>query len=64
MANLKKGEVQGKVSLRLSLKEAHWLKTLVQNPLRGESLDSESELNKTMRLAFWNAMSVLKALKI
>jgi len=49
-------EIVQKIILELTEKEARWLKSVVQNPLRGNP-DEEPEEERDMRVKFWNALS-------
>lgn len=44
------------VTIIMGLLEAHWLKSVMQNPLHGETLDSETETDKTIREMFWKVL--------
>ncbi len=36
--------------------EARWLKSVMQNPLYGQTLESEREQDSKMRLMFWHTL--------
>jgi hypothetical protein len=44
-----------KVTLTLDQQEAKWLHSVMQNPLHGEYLSSETDYDKAMRHAFFEA---------
>ena len=49
-------ETTRKVTLVLNEAEADWLKSLMQNPFNGLSPMEESEEDRKMRLALWDAL--------
>lgn len=50
--NLKEIEV----TIILDGEEAKWLKTIVQNPIYGQSAENEDELDAKIRLTFWHIL--------
>lgn len=53
---LVKSETVTHFTLTLTEEEAQWLKAVVQNPLHGQSPESEASWDREMRLKFWQAM--------
>jgi hypothetical protein len=53
-ASIKKIE---KVTLVLTMEEALWLKSLVQNPMEPSQKEEDDE-NRDMRQAFWEGLTV------
>ena len=52
-------ESSTEIIIKLSMKEALWLKALMQNPIYN-SPDEESPENKSMRENFWNILKHVK----
>lgn len=53
-------EVTTKVTLVLDEKAAQWLKSLMQNPIQGNSLNDETDKDRDMRSQFWDALLEIK----
>ena len=45
-----------KIIMKLSTKEAAWLKALMQNPIGVENPEEEDPTDRKMREIFWNAL--------
>lgn len=47
------------IVLTMNETEATWLKNIMQNPLHGQSVESEDQDNKAMRKMFWNTLKYI-----
>lgn len=47
------------IALNMNETEAVWLRNVMQNPLHGQSAESEDQDDRAMRKMFWNTLKYI-----